>query len=581
MLSTLRTLLPYLLRYRWRYAGGLTALLFRGVLAAGVPLLIGRAVDQLAAGEQEAAVNSMLLALGIAAGKGIAQYAMRWILITISRDIEYDLRNDISAHLVTLDRTFYERYRTGDLMARVTNDLAQVRSLLGPGLMYTAEIGVVIATVLSIMAWTDWLLTLVIFAPMPLISLAVGHFGRRTHEQFQTVQKRFSGISVRVQEHLAGLRMLRAYNQGPAEVGRFAAANADYVEASLGLVRIWRSFYPLLELLVGLTGISLLGFGSWRVLQGAMTVGTFTMFIYFLAMLAWPMIGMGVVVNITQRGIASLGRLNELLNHRPRIADAPGVLGSQVHIRGSIKWQSVSVQYPRATGYAVRDVSLSVLEGMSLAVIGPVGSGKSTLASLVPRLYDPTHGELMIDGVDVRQLPLEALRKQVGYVSQETFLSSRPIADNIRLWRPDASMEEVAEAARLALLDTDEDNFPDGLDTLVGERGITLSGGQKQRVAMARALLCDPAIVVLDDSTSSLDAETEHVLLERMRRATRERTLLIVTHRVSSARLADRVAVMDAGRIVDIGSHRTLLARGGLYARIHERQRIEEELAKP
>ncbi|MXY69109.1 MAG: ABC transporter ATP-binding protein [Acidobacteriia bacterium] len=581
MLSTLRTLLPYLLRYRWRYAGGLTALLFRGVLAAGVPLLIGRAVDQLAAGEQEAAVNSMLLALGIAAGKGIAQYAMRWILITISRDIEYDLRNDISAHLVTLDRTFYERYRTGDLMARVTNDLAQVRSLLGPGLMYTAEIGVVIATVLSIMAWTDWLLTLVIFAPMPLISLAVGHFGRRTHEQFQTVQKRFSGISVRVQEHLAGLRMLRAYNQGPAEVGRFAAANADYVEASLGLVRIWRSFYPLLELLVGLTGISLLGFGSWRVLQGAMTVGTFTMFIYFLAMLAWPMIGMGVVVNITQRGIASLGRLNELLNHRPRIADAPGVLGSQVHIRGSIKWQSVSVQYPRATGYAVRDVSLSVLEGMSLAVIGPVGSGKSTLASLVPRLYDPTHGELMIDGVDVRQLPLEALRKQVGYVSQETFLFSRSIADNIRLGRPDASMEEVAEAARLALLDTDEDNFPDGLDTLVGERGITLSGGQKQRVAMARALLCDPAIVVLDDSTSSLDAETEHVLLERMRRATRERTLLIVTHRVSSARLADRVAVMDAGRIVDIGSHRTLLARGGLYARIHERQRIEEELAKP
>ena len=581
MLATLRTLLPYLLSYRWRYAGGLTALLFRGVLAAAVPLLIGRAVDQLAAGEQEAAVNSMLLALGVAASKGIAQYAMRWILITISRDIEYDLRNDISAHLVTLDRTFYERYRTGDLMARVTNDLAQVRSLLGPGLMYTAEIGVVIATVLSIMAWTDWLLTLVIFAPMPLISLAVGHFGRRTHEQFQTVQKRFSGISVRVQEHLAGLRMLRAYNQGPAEVGRFAYANADYVEASLGLVRIWRSFYPLLELLVGLTGISLLGFGSWRVLQGAMTVGTFTMFIYYLAMLAWPMIGMGVVVNITQRGVASLGRLNELLNHRPRIADAPGVLRSHEQFRGSIEWRSVGVQYPRASRHAVQDVNLSVQEGRSLAIIGPVGSGKSTLASLVPRLYDPTHGAVLIDGVDIRQLPLEALRKHVGYVPQETFLFSRSIADNIRLGRPDASAEEVAEAARLSLLDTDEDNFPDRLDTLVGERGITLSGGQKQRVALARALLRDPAVLVLDDSTSSLDAETEHTLLKRLRRATRERTLLIVTHRVSSARLADRIAVLDAGRVVDTGSHSRLLARGGLYARIHERQRIEEELAKP
>ncbi len=581
MLATLRTLFPYLLRYRWRYAGGLTALLFRGVLAAGVPLLIGRAVDQLAAGEQEAAVNSVLLLLGVAGGKGIAQYAMRWILITISRDIEYDLRNDISAHLVTLDRTFYERYRTGDLMARVTNDLAQVRSLLGPGLMYTAEIGVVIAAVLSIMAWTDWLLTLVIFAPMPLISLAVGHFGRRTHEQFQIVQKRFSGISVRVQEHLAGLRMLRAYNQGPNEVGRFAAANADYVEASLGLVRIWRSFYPLLELLVGLTGISLLGFGSWRVLQGAMTVGTFTMFIYFVAMLAWPMIGMGVVVNITQRGVASLGRLNELLNYRPRVANAPDALRSYDYVRGTIEWRAVCVQYPNASGQAVRDVSLSVQEGESLAIIGPVGSGKSTLASLVPRLYDPTRGEVLLEGISVRRLPLDVLRKQIGYVPQETFLFSRTIADNIRLGRPAASAEEVREAANVSLLGTDEDNFPDGLDTLVGERGITLSGGQKQRVALARALLRDPSVLVLDDATSSLDAETEHALLERMRKATRNRTLLLVTHRVSSARLADRIAVMDAGRVVDSGSHEELLARGGLYARIHERQRIEEELAKP
>ncbi len=581
MLATLRTLVPYLLRYRWRYAGGFTALLFRGVLAAGVPLLIGYAVDQLAAGEREAAVQAVWLLLGVAACKGVAQYAMRWILIRISRDIEYDLRNDLSAHLVTLDRTFYERYRTGDLMARVTNDLAQVRSLLGPGLMYTAEIGVVMAAVLSIMTWTDWLLTLVIVAPMPLISLVVGYFGRRTHEQFQTVQRRFSGISVRVQEHLAGLRMLRAYNQGPAEVRRFAAANADYVEASLGLIRIWRSFYPLLELLVGLAGIGLLGFGSWRVLEGEMTVGTFTMFIYFLAMLAWPMIGMGVVVNITQRGVASLGRLNELLNHRPRIADAPDALRSYDHVQGAINWQAVSVQYPNASDLAVRDVSLSVREGESLAIIGPVGSGKSTLASLVPRLYDPTRGEFLIDGISVRRLPLDVLRKQIGHVPQETFLFSRTIADNIRLGRPEASADEVREAARISLLGTAEDNFPDGLDTLVGERGITLSGGQKQRVALARALVRDPSVVVLDDATSSLDAETEHALLEGMRRATRNRTLLIVTHRVSSARLADRIAVMDAGRVVDSGSHEELLARGGLYARIHERQLIEEELAKP
>ena len=581
MLADLRRLGPYLFRYRWRYAGGLAALLFKGVLAAGVPLLIGSAVDLLAAGQRAAALDAVWMLLGVAACKGVAQYAMRWILITISRDIEFDLRNDLSAHLVTLDRRFYERYRTGDLMARVTNDLAQVRSLLGPGLMYSAEIGVVTAAVFSIMAWTDWFLTLAILAPMPLISVVVGYFGRRTHEQFQTVQQHFSSISVRVQEHLAGLRMLRAYSQGSSEVRRFAAANAGYVEASLGLIRIWRTFYPLLELLVGLTGIGMLGFGGWRVLTGAMTVGTFTMFIYFLAMLAWPMIGMGVVVNITQRGVASLGRLNELFNHRPLIADAPDVLRSYEYIRGPLMWQDVCVQYPNASEPAVRDVNLLVPEGESLAIIGPVGSGKSTIASLVPRLYDPVQGAVSMEGIDIRRLPLGMLRAQVGYVPQETFLFSRTIAENIRLGRPQASAAEIRAAAELALLNTDGDAFPDGLDTLVGERGITLSGGQKQRVALARALVCDPSFAVLDDATSSLDAETEHALLARIRQVSSNRTLLIVTHRVAAARLADRIVVMDAGRVVDVGSHEELLARGGLYARIHERQRIEEELAKP
>ncbi len=581
MLATLRTLAPYLLRYRWRYAGGLTALLFRGVLAAGVPYLIGRTIDLLSDRQLEAAVNVVILLLAIAAGKGIAQYAMRWMLITISRDIEFDLRNDLSAHLLTLDRRFYERYPTGDLMARVTNDLAQVRSLLGPGLMYTAEIGVILATVLSFMAWTDWLLTLVIFVPMPFISLLVGYFGRRTHGQFQTVQQRFSAISVKVQQHLAGLRMLRAYGQEPEEVRRFAHANADYFDASLGLVRIWRTFYPLLEFLVGVTGIAVLGFGGWRVLQGEMTVGTFTMFIYFLAMLAWPMIGMGVVVNITQRGVASLGRLKELFDHSPRIADDPTIVRPVERVSGPVEWKAVSVQYASASGYALRDVSLHVPEGQSLAIIGPVGSGKSTLASLVPRLYDATEGAVLVGGADVRTLPLAVLRRRIGYVPQETLLFSRTIAENIRLGQADATDEQVLAAASAAMLDNEGDSFPDGLDTLVGERGITLSGGQKQRVAFARAILRDPSVLVLDDATSSLDAETERDLLRGIRESTSNRTVLMVTHRVSSAMLADRVAVVDGGEIVDVGAHQELLDRGGLYARMHERQRIEEELAHP
>ena len=581
MLTTLSTLGPYLLRYRWRYAGGLIALLLRGLLAAALPYLIGRGIDALAGGDSEAAYRIALLLLAVAAGKGVAQYAMRWILITISRDIEYDLRNDLSFHLFRLDWRFYERYRTGDLMARATNDLSQVRSLLGPGLMYTAEIGVVFAAVLSVMAWTDLVLTLLVFVPMPLISLGVGYFGRRTHEQFQKVQRRFSAITTRVQEHLAGLRMLRAYNQGPQEQERFALANSAYLDASLGLVRIWRTFYPLLEFLVGFAGIAVLGFGGWRVLQGSITVGTFTMFLYFLAMLTWPMIGMGVVVNITQRGVASLGRINELIGHRQGIADNARTQHSHQRLRGALEWRDVSFKFPKATSPALDGISLRVQEGDSLALIGPVGSGKSTIANLIPRLLEPTAGELLVDGVDARQLPLEVLRRSVGYVPQETFLFSRTIGGNIRLGRPDATDQEVQAAAAMAMLDSEGDAFPDGLQTLVGERGITLSGGQKQRVALARALIRAPRILVLDDATSSVDAETEHELLRRIRRETVGRTVLIVTHRVSTARLVNRIVVLDAGRIVDEGSHRELLARGGLYARMHDRQLIEEELSRP
>ena len=567
-----------MLRYRWRYAAGFTALLFRGALATALPYLLGRSIDALAAGEASDAQRLAVLILVVAACKGIAQYGMRWMLITISRDIEYDLRTDLTAHLVRLDRRFYGRYRTGDLMARATNDLAQVRSLLGPGLMYTAEIAVVFVAVVSVMAWTDGLLTLLVFAPMPLISLAVGHFGRRTHEQFQLVQKCFSGISTRVQEHLAGLRMLRAYDQGAQEAARFDHANAAYMDASLGLVRIWRMFYPSLELLVGFTGIAVLGFGGWRVIQGGITLGTFTMFLSFLAMLTWPMIGMGVVVNITQRGLASLGRLNDIFHYRPRIADDGQASPEDGPLSGEIELRDVSVRYPGTSALALYKVNLRIPAGQTLALIGPVGSGKSTLAGLLPRLYDPSEGQVLVGDVDVRQFPVSALRRYIGYVPQESFLFSRTIARNIRLGVPEASDQDVSVAATTSMLDTDDDDFPDGLDTMVGERGITLSGGQKQRVAIARALLKNPGILVLDDATASVDAHTEHELWKGLRRGMRARTVLIVTHRVSSARLADRIAVLDAGRIVDFGTHEELLDRGGLYARIYHRQRIEEEL---
>lgn len=578
MLSKFSTLVPYLLWYRWRYAGGLVALVMRGLLATALPYLLGKAIDALAEGDQAVAERLVLILLAVAVGKGIAQYAMRWVLITVSRDIEYDLRNDLTAHLLRLDRRFFERYRIGDLMARATNDLAQVRSLLGPGLMYSAEIGVISLSVLTVMALTDWVLTLLIFAPMPLVSICVGYFGRRTHRQFQVVQRRFSAISARVQEHLAGLRMLRAYGQSRQEEARFAQSNDDYLDASLGLVRIWRTFYPLLELLVGVAGIAVLGFGGWRVLQGEITVGTFTMFLYFLAMLTWPMVGMGVVVNITQRGVVSLGRLDELLRQRPEIADGAQTLVGLGHVRGQVEWRNVTVRHPNSAAPALDRVSLQVADGETLAVIGPVGSGKTTLVSLVPRLLDPIDGQVFLGGIDVRRVPLHVLRGCIGHVPQETFLFSRTIEENIQLGNRDAQWADVGSAAVAAMLEGEVETFPDGLHTLVGERGVTLSGGQQQRVAVARALLGNPSIIILDDATSSLDAETEHAMLGRVRREVPNRTLVIVTHRVSSARLATRIAVLDKGRVIDAGTHDELIRRDGLYARMHERQRLEEQL---
>lgn len=581
MLATLRRLAPYVARYRSRYVLGLVALLLRGTLAAVIPYLIGRAIDQLAADQYDEAFDTTVLLVLVAGTKGVFQYAMRWILITLSRDVEFDLRNDLTRHLLTLDRHFYERYKTGDLMSRATNDLAQVRSLLGPGLMYSAEIAVILVTVVSFMAWVDLVMTAAILAPLLPVSLVVAHFGGKTHAQFQRVQQRFSDISAHVQEHIASLRMLRAYGQQLAEVDRFNRANAEYFESSLGLVRIWRRFYPLLDLLVGLSGITALVCGGWRVVEGAMTVGTLTTFLYLLTMLAWPMVGMGVVVNITQRGLASLGRLNELLTFRPRVCDAKRLQSRGARIWAPVDWAGASVRYPTATRRALREVTLHLPEGETLAVIGPVGCGKSTLANLLPRLFDPTSGRVLARGLDIRAVQLATLRRCVGCVPQETILFSRSIADNIRLGRPGASDADVHLAARTAMLDTENDSFPDGLDTLVGERGITLSGGQKQRVALARALLVNPEILVLDDATSSVDAETERGLVRNLREATLKRTLLIVTHRVSLAMLADRIAVMYAGEVAAVGTHSELLARDGTYARMFERQRLEEELAGP
>ncbi len=579
MLSTLGTLVPYVIRYRWRYLAGFSSLAIKGLLAALVPILLKVAVDRLSDGggvREVAWVAAGLAAIALA--KAVFQFWMRWILIGISRDIEYDLRNDLTARLLRLPQRFYRSYRTGDLMSRAVNDLAAVRLLLGPGLMYSADVVLTFAVVLTVMAATDWRLTCLVFLPIPLVSLTVSYFGRKTHDRFQKAQEKLSELTALTQENLSNMRIVRAYAQNAAEVDRFAHLNGAYRDENLRLVALWRRFYPQLELLIGLTYVAVLGFGGIQVIDGRITVGSFVMFMSYMAILTWPMIGFGWVVNLVQRGTASLERLNEVLSYPTTIEDGPETDASLQSVRGDLRLRQVSLVYPGAERPTLDGVDLDAPAGRTIAIVGAVGAGKTTLLNVVPRLLEPTAGDVLIDGTPITRFPLDTLRGAIGYVPQESFLFSRSIRDNLLLGAPGAEDWQLEEAAAIASVWDDIQSFPAGLDTLVGERGVTLSGGQKQRVCLARALLRDPRILILDDALSSVDAVTEAAILENLSRFMRNRTTLIVSHRVSAAQFADSVGVLHAGRIAEFGSHAELLDLNGRYAELYRRQQLEEEL---
>jgi ATP-binding cassette subfamily B protein len=581
MLSTLHTLFPYLIRYRWRYAAGLSALALKNVFAAAVPLLLKYVIDEVNSGAGMRLLLQLAGALlGVALLKAFFQYWMRWILIGISRDIEYDLRSDLFGHLVSLPQRFYQTYRTGDLMSRATNDMNAVRLMLGPGIMYTADVLLTFAVVLAVMSWTDWRLTCLVFIPIPLVSFTVSFFGRQTHERFRGVQEKFSDLSSHAQESLSSIRIIRAYAQSKAEVERFQETNQQYVGESLKLIGVWTRFYPVMEFLIGLTYLIVMWYGGREVIAGHITVGAFVMFMTYMAILTWPMIGLGWVVNVVQRGAASLERLNELLAQRPEIADGAQTDHSISDIRGDIALRNVTVFYPGSETPALDDVSLYVPAGQTLAIVGPTGSGKTTLVNLIPRLLDPQRGSVLVDGVDVRKIPLAALRRAIGFVPQETFLFSRSLADNIAFGSPEAERWQILESSQVAQLAQDVDGFTNGYDTRIGERGITLSGGQKQRTAIARAVLRDPRILILDDALASVDTVTEENILEQLRIHMRNRTALIISHRVSTARNADRIVVLIGGRIAEAGGHEELLEQRGHYYELYQKQLLEEELEK-
>jgi ATP-binding cassette, subfamily B, multidrug efflux pump len=574
MWKSLATVRARLWRYRWGLALGGLCLVLKDLAQAVQPLMIRNAIDALG-GEGALFVRFAGYLVLLALLKGFFQYWMRVILIGISRDIEYDLRNDLFRHLVRLSPDFYGRTRTGDIMARATNDLNAVRMMLGPGVMYCFETGLTFALAIGIMISVDWRLALPAILPAPAVSAAVILFGRAIHTRFERIQEMFADISSRVQENLSGVRMIRAFAQEGAELRRFEELNQQYIAQNLKLVRIQGVFEPLLEALIGLTFLVVLWVGGYQVLKGRISIGSFVMFNTYMGMLVWPMIALGWVVNLMQRGTASLERINRIFAEQPTIA-APENPVRLDQVRGEIEFRGATVDY--GSGRALDAVDLRIPAGATVAVVGHTGSGKSTLVNLVPRLMDPTGGSVHLDGVDLRQLDPEELRRHIGFVPQETFLFSATLAENIAFGVDEASEEQIRRAAEIAGLAEDIAAFPDGYRTTVGERGITLSGGQKQRTAIARAILRDPRILILDDALSSVDTLTEERILNHLAGVMRGRTVILISHRVSTVRQADSIVVLERGRVVEQGTHAELVEAGGYYAELSQKQMLEEEL---
>jgi ATP-binding cassette subfamily B protein len=577
----LRPLLPYVKRYRWGYAAGTLFVFLTNGIWILFPLVLGKAADDLNAGvtRHKLLVYATLL-LAIATIKGIFQFLTRWIVIGVSRDIEFDLRNDLFQRLESLSYSYYQRHRTGDIMARATNDLSAVRNLLGPAIMYTANTIVLMAGALAFMVSISPRLTLYTFLPLPAASILIQYFGRRIHERFERIQAMFSDISARAQENFSGARLIRAYVQEEAEIRAFEKENQEYIRRSLKLVRLMGMLWPTLELMMGCAVVLVLWLGGREVLSGRISVGQFVSFSTYMMQLTWPIIALGYVINLFQRGTASLVRLNEIMQEQPEIKDSPGVQDREndCQIAGEIEFRGLNFSFEGKP--VLHDLNLRVPAGSSLAIVGPTGSGKTTLVSLIPRIYDAEAGTVLIDGRPIREYSLASLRKNIGFVPQETFLFSDRIRENIALGVDKATDAEIHDAAEAANIAADIESFPEGYDTMVGERGITLSGGQKQRTAIARALIRNPKILILDDALSSVDTHTEDKILNHLRDVMRGRTTIFISHRVSTVRNADRIAVLHGGHIVELGTHDELLALNGYYSDLYNKQLLEEELAE-
>jgi len=587
MSPAIRKLLPYVNRYRRAFVLGFVCVVSTTTFQLLGPWVLKYAIDDLYRGvTQRKLILYAGLLVGVSLVRGLFLFLMRRIIIAASRDIEYDIRNDFFRRLEQQPLGYYQARRTGDLMSRATNDLNAVRMMIGPAVMYSASTILVFLVAIVLMVSIDLRLTLIALIPLPFVTISVRYFGTAIHKRFEQIQAQLSEVSAVVQEALSGVRVVRAYRQEAHETERFSRANQEYLRRNRVLIRLQGAFFPSMTLFLGFGSMLVLWLGSRDVIHGKITLGEFVAFNGYLVMLAWPMIAFGWVTNMLQRGLASWGRMLEVLEHQPAISDA-GVTaaGRGAALDGAVEFHHLTFTYPGADRPVLADVSLRIEPGQTVAFVGGTGSGKSTLINLLPRMHEPPPGTVTIGGVDIREIPLERLRGAIGFVPQEPFLFSDTIGDNVAFGdrKKDTkeakdTKERVSAAAAVARLDKDIADFPRGFETMVGERGITLSGGQKQRTALARAVMVDPKILILDDALSAVDTYTEEEILSRLRGVMRARTSILVSHRISTVRDADQIFVLDDGRVAERGTHAQLVGRDGLYAAMYKKQLLEEEL---